>query len=136
MRFKITHIILIVMLAVAVGIIVSTLADVSTYATFEEAHDNPGQQFHVIGKLNTEKPVEVYMSSQERYFTFFMFDRDDREQKVVFYGEKPQDFEKTEEVVIIGSMEEAIFTATNILLKCPSKYDEDGFDTTEEFTSE
>jgi len=136
MRFKKSHIVLIVLLAVAVGIIISTLSDVSSYATFRQAAANPEQQFHIIGNLNTEKPIELSMLSQERYFSFYMTDSNNEEQKVIFYGEKPQDIEKTEQIVIIGSMKEDVFLASNILLKCPSKYDTEGFDTTEEYSAD
>ena len=35
---------------------------------------------------------------------------------------KPQDFEKSEQIVVIGKMEAGNFVASDILMKCPSKY--------------
>ena len=52
---------------------------------------------------------------------------------VVYYGAKPQDFERSEQVVIVGKVvpgpskqeNKAVFVADQILTKCPSKYTED-----------
>jgi cytochrome c-type biogenesis protein CcmE len=37
---------------------------------------------------------------------------------------KPQDFERSESVVLIGKVENDTFHAKEILMKCPSKYNE------------
>ena len=42
--------------------------------------------------------------------------------QVVYKGTKPQDFEKSEQVVVMGKMEGETFKASSLLLKCPSKY--------------
>ena len=135
MGLKKTHILLIVLIVVAVGIIISTMSDVSSYSDFEEAARYSGKEFQVIGKLDTKKPIELSMEKEARSFSFYITDRKNVEKKVVFKGEKPQDFEKSEQVVIMGSMKEDVFSATNILLKCPSKYNKKGNDTEEKFKS-
>lgn len=43
-------------------------------------------------------------------------------QRVIYFNPKPQDFDKSEQVVITGAMRNDIFVADKILLKCPSKY--------------
>ena len=133
MGLKKTHILFIILAVVAIGIIISTMSDVSSYSDFEEAAKYPGKEFQVIGKLNTQKPIELSMKTEEKYFSFYMFDRKNVERKVVFKGEKPHDFEKSEQVVITGKMKDEIFMTSNILLKCPSKYDKKGNDTEEDF---
>jgi cytochrome c-type biogenesis protein CcmE len=35
---------------------------------------------------------------------------------------KPQDFERSEQIVLTGSMNGDTFEASDMLLKCPSKY--------------
>jgi len=133
MVLKKTHILLIILLAVSIGIVISTISDVDTYSDFEEAALNQEREYHIIGKLNINKPIDTQISYEGNSFTFYMYDRKGTEKKVVFYGEKPQDFEKSEQVVLIGKMKNDIFEATHILLKCPSKYDKEGNDTQEEF---
>jgi cytochrome c-type biogenesis protein CcmE len=56
------------------------------------------------------------------YFSFFIRDKDGVEKKVILLREKPQDFELSEQIVITGKMKAEEFIATDILLKCPSKY--------------
>ncbi len=58
------------------------------------------------------------------YFTFILVDTNQLEQHVVYFNPKPQDFERSEQVVITGNMQKDMFVADKILLKCPSKYTE------------
>ncbi len=58
------------------------------------------------------------------YFAFYMRDNQGLESKVVFNGSKPQDFERSEQIVLTGKMIGNEFHASKILMKCPSKYEE------------
>jgi cytochrome c-type biogenesis protein CcmE len=51
-----------------------------------------------------------------------MIDEKGKESKVVYHNPEPTDFERSEKIVIVGSMEGDHFEASKILLKCPSKY--------------
>ena len=51
------HLIIILLIALAIGAIISTLKDSSTYASIAIAKASPGSEFHVIGKLNKEKEL-------------------------------------------------------------------------------
>jgi cytochrome c-type biogenesis protein CcmE len=43
-------------------------------------------------------------------------------------AEKPQDFERSEQIVLTGKMRGEDFVASDMLMKCPSKYkDEETF---------
>jgi cytochrome c-type biogenesis protein CcmE len=124
---KISHIIAILGVAVITGIIITTFSGSGTYSHFEEAFANPGRDFHIIGTLNTAKPLEYDSRIDHNLFAFYMFDQQGNESKVIYRGAKPQDFEKSEQVVIIGNAEsENVFLAKQLLLKCPTKYNEDG----------
>jgi cytochrome c-type biogenesis protein CcmE len=65
------------------------------------------------------------------YFSFFMKDNKGQECKVVFTGTKPQDFERSEQVILTGKMIGNEFHASKILMKCPSKYKQDKIEVTE-----
>jgi len=121
---KIIHIIIILVLVIAVGIVVSTVIDSSTYSDFSQATGRPGQEFHIIGKLSPGKPLIYDALLNPDEFTFYMLDENGREQKVIYHHAKPQDFEKSDKVVIIGTMKGDIFEAKSLLLKCPSKYND------------
>ncbi|HEX4886755.1 MAG TPA: cytochrome c maturation protein CcmE [Luteibaculaceae bacterium] len=121
---KKTHIIAIVIIAVAIGAIISTLSDSSTYADFAEAFNNPGEEFHVVGKLDKSAAIDYNPNNDPNLTVFTMIDNQGRSSKVYLSKSKPQDFERSESVVLIGKVEGDAFYANNILMKCPSKYSE------------
>ena len=51
-----------------------------------------------------------------------MKDNEGKEEKVVLRKAKPQDFERSEQIVLTGKVEKGQFIATDMLMKCPSKY--------------
>jgi len=122
---KKTHIFILVFVVAAIGVIISLFANTSTYTDFTAALDNPGKEFHIIGKLVKEKPIVYDTKVDANKFTFYMTDQKGKEKLVTYKGAKPQDFEKSEQVVVIGKMENGDFLASSLLLKCPSKYNED-----------
>jgi cytochrome c-type biogenesis protein CcmE len=115
-----------VFIVAAIGVIISLFANTSTYTDFKVAVDNPGKEFHIIGKLVKEKPIVYDSKMDANRFSFFMVDENGIEKQVIYKGAKPQDFEKSEQVVVIGKIEEdGQFKASSLLLKCPSKYNEE-----------
>lgn len=121
---KKSHILAIVIIAVAIGAIISTVSDAATYADFSAAQQSPGKEFQVVGELNKDKQISYLPEENVNEFSFYMIDKQGTEQKVVFNGAKPQDFERSEQVVITGSQEGDEFHADKILMKCPSKYND------------
>lgn len=129
---KISHIIAIIIIAVAIGVIVSTSGEASRYVTFKEATtmaaDGDDNKIHVVGKLKKDSAgniIEMHYSPKEdpNLFTFTLIDTNNEPKQVVYYHPKPQDFEKSEQVVVVGNMQENVFVAKEILMKCPSKYE-------------
>ncbi|MES2732131.1 MAG: cytochrome c maturation protein CcmE [Bacteroidota bacterium] len=132
---KKTHIIGIVVIAIAIGIIVTAASDSSTYVTFKEAFsmakEGASGDIHVVGKLKKDAAghivgMEYHPQLDPNYFTFVMLDNNNEEHQVVLYKPKPQDFDRSEQIVVIGSVKDNMFVASNILLKCPSKYKDNG----------
>lgn len=119
---KKSYIIAMVLIAVAFAAIISTVSDSGTYANFNEASSHEGKVFHVVGKLNRDKPYEYHPEKNANLFTFYLYDNNGNERKVLLNKAKPQDFDKSEQIVIIGKMKGEDFIASDILLKCPSKY--------------
>ncbi len=112
--------------------IVSTAGDASSYVTFTDAHDmalkGNNTKIHVVGELKKSESGEILglqTSADKLSFTFTMVDENGMEQ-VVFYNEPmPADFTRSEQVVVIGSFKNESFVADKILMKCPSKYQEE-----------
>jgi cytochrome c-type biogenesis protein CcmE len=121
---KKVHILGIVIIAVAIGAILTTLSNTSTYADFTEAALEPDSEFHVVGKLNKEKETVYDPHTNANLFSFYMIDNKGKECRVVLHKNKPQDFERSEQIVLIGKMQGNEFEATDILMKCPSKYND------------
>ena len=120
------HIIGIVLIAVAIGAILTSLSTGSTYASFKEADEKPRSEYHVVGKLDTAKPAIYDPAKNANEFTFYMIDNEGAEKKVILAKAKPQDFERSEQLVIIGKSNgpNNDFIANDILMKCPSKYND------------
>lgn len=119
---KKTHIIALVVLALAFGIIVSMIGDYSSYEPFSKALENEGVEYHVAGTYIKEKGMEYNPEVDANLFSFYMLDREGNESKVICNDDKPQDFELADELVVIGKMKDGIFHASELLTKCPSKY--------------
>ena len=118
------HIIGIIVIAIAIGVIVASLKSTSTYADFTEALANPGKEFHVVGKLDKSQPQIYDPKINTDEFLFSMIDNKGVIKHVVLHKSKPQDFEKSEQIVLIGKMKGDEFHANDILMKCPSKYND------------
>jgi cytochrome c-type biogenesis protein CcmE len=56
------------------------------------------------------------------YFSFYIRDENKVLKKVIRRAPKPQDFELSEKIVVTGKLVGDTFEASDILMKCPSKY--------------
>ncbi len=132
---KTSHIFGLIIIAIAIGIIMTTASDASTYADFATAEtmmkQGENEAIHVVGKPKKDGSGNIVGMKYEpavdaNRFEFVLVDNNNREQKVIYNDAKPQDFGKAEQIVIIGNMENDVFKCSKILLKCPSKYQEGG----------
>jgi cytochrome c-type biogenesis protein CcmE len=129
---KKTHILIILVIAAAIGIIMSTAGDASTYVSFGEAYQmstaGNKKEIHVVGELKKDASgnvIGIEPGIDRVSFSFVMVDDKGKEQKVEYNQPMPQDFTKSEKVVVIGNYQGDTFKASKILLKCPSKYQEE-----------
>ncbi len=119
-----------VVIAIAIAVIISVYSNSSTYGSFKDAKSTD-TELHVVGHLNKQKQLYYDATKDANYFTFYMKDNKGEECKVVFTGSKPQDFERSEQIVLTGQMRGNEFHAKHILMKCPSKYKQDQVEVTE-----
>jgi cytochrome c-type biogenesis protein CcmE len=127
MKIKKIYIVAVVMIGVAIALLTTSSDDLSTYATFAEAQQT-GKEVKVVGHLSKEKEMIYNPTSDPNRFVFYIKDTGGEERKVVLMKAKPQDFEQSEQIVVTGRMTDGEFVATDILMKCPSKYkDEEVF---------
>lgn len=119
---KKTHIVALILIVISIGVIISMTGDYSRYETFATALGAEGKEFHIVGELARKEDILYEPEKDPNYFAFYMKDKSGDERKVVFQGAKPQDFERSEQIVLTGKMEGDEFHASKILMKCPSKY--------------
>lgn len=126
------HIFGIIVIAAAIFIIIVSAGDASQYVNFDEAYalaqNGNTKKIHVVGELKKDEKGNIlgmeYNIENPNYFAFTMVDDKNREEKVVFYDAKPADFERSEQIVVVGNVQNNQFVADKILMKCPSKYEE------------
>ncbi|HLY70858.1 MAG TPA: cytochrome c maturation protein CcmE [Puia sp.] len=122
------HIVLLVFIAVAIGLLVSFMGSLSTYETIASARQKEGRSVTIIAKLDNTRPVEYNAVKNPNYCSFYISDTLGNKAKVEYFFEKPYDMEKAERVVLKGKMKGNVFEITQkdgILIKCPSKYTDD-----------
>lgn len=126
---KKTHIVAIIFIAVAMAFMIGSVNDSSSYADFDEAFNNPQKEYHVVGELDRSEEIAYNPEINPNITKFTMVDKKGERRKVVLNKSKPQDFERSESVVLIGKASGEDFHATEMLMKCPSKYkDEESFE--------
>jgi len=114
------HIIALVMLLVGVYVLVTASKDVTTYANYSDAVS--GQRVRIAGELAREMPMVYDPAVNAEEFSFYMKDSKGVTKQVKLDQAKPQEFERSETVVVTGYLDKDVFYADDILVKCPSKY--------------
>jgi len=118
------HIILLVLIAVAIAVLVSFMGDVTTYDTVTSAKEKPGKFVHLIARLD-KNSLQYDPVKDPNYLTFVAVDSLGSKIKVVYNNTKPTDMEKSERLVLKGSVQGGHFECQSSLIKCPSKYKDD-----------
>lgn len=116
------HIIGLIIIAISIGFIAINSNEYSTYADFKTATESPSKEFHIVGRLDKSKPQVYNPLKDPNYFEFEMVDEKGVLSKVIYKGTKPDGFDQTEKIVVAGKFENNNFVASQILMKCPSKY--------------
>jgi len=117
--------IIVAAVVVAAALIFGAMSFVETnveYTNFQTAM-NSHKKVQVKGEWVREK--ESSFNAGTTQFSFFMKDDNGQELKVVYDGAKPNNFELANAVVVKGRYQDGYFHASDILTKCPSKYEAD-----------
>ena len=93
-------------------------SNLTPYVSFEEA-SRMGGKVQVAGGL-VEDSTKYLDATEELQFA--MVDDDGNTMTVHYNGVKPGNFEEAVQIVAIGSYQEGVFHAEQLLVKCPSKY--------------
>lgn len=93
---------------------------ISTYVNFEQAESRSSS--HVVGVWDSSQ--EYGFSRETMQFSFYMKDEDGNVRRVIYPRPKPNNFEQATQLVVIGEMRNNVFYANDMLMKCPSKYND------------
>lgn len=121
---KKTHIIILVFIAISIAVLLSFMGDITTYDTVISAKEKPGKFVHLIAKME-QNSLKYDPVKDPNYLAFTAVDSLGNSIKVVYHNTKPTDIEKSERLVLKGSVQGDHFECKDILLKCPSKYKDD-----------
>ena len=124
---KVSNIIGLIAIAMGIGVLISMTASFSEYTNFATAVDKPNEIHQIIGELSLEDPIVYNPQIDPNSFSFHMVDKKGMKKKVICQRDKPQDFERSEQVILKGRMNinEDVFLAHEVQLKCPSKYQDE-----------
>lgn len=93
---------------------------INSYVNFEQADDRGSA--HVVGTWDDSR--DWGFSRENMRFSFYMKDQDGNVRRVIYPKPKPNNFEQATQLVVIGEMKNDVFYANEMLLKCPSKYND------------
>ena len=124
---------LVLMLGFASLLFLNFGEQVGGYMDFTQAAET-GAAAHVVGYWEADQAYRY--DPAQNLFTFYMRDEQGAVRKVHYPNPKPANFEDAEKLVIEGQMQGDVFVANHILVKCPSKYnDERGLQEIQNVTS-
>jgi cytochrome c-type biogenesis protein CcmE len=110
-------------IVVIAGIILGALNFLESnveYADFSTA-ERTNKKVQVKGEWIKDQPTNF--DAEKVKFSFYMKDEANRVSKVVLDGAKPNNFELATSVVAKGKYANGEFHASDVLTKCPSKYE-------------
>ena len=117
------------LIAIVVALIVqATMSTGAYYMTVDEVRNSSatlvGERVRVNGAV---VPGSENWNAQEITLRFAISDEKSSQQlPIVFYGPRPDNFQRAASAIVEGEMlPDGTFKAETLLLKCPSRYEED-----------
>ncbi len=121
MNIKVIIAVIVIIVAIAFGAS-SFLESNIEYGTFSKAIET-SKKIQVKGEWVKDQPTTFDLEKGE--FHFYLKDEGGKTLPVVFKGARPNNFEIATSVVVKGKYQDNAFFASEILTKCPSKYETD-----------
>ncbi|MBA4168309.1 MAG: cytochrome c maturation protein CcmE [Chitinophagaceae bacterium] len=122
------HVVMLVGIAAVIAVLISLMGDLSTYETLASAKQKQGKSVTIIARLDKSDPIVFDPAKNANFTSFHVVDSLGNRARVEYHFEKPFDMEKSERIVLKGTMHGDVFDITRkdgILIKCPSKYKDD-----------
>ena len=103
------------------GVVGAFMSNASPYVTVAQAKSTGGDNLHLVGVLQKETFRQDITNG---HITFDLKDTDGKTIQVEHIGSRPASLMDADKVVAIGSIKGDRFVSHDLLVKCPSKYDE------------
>ena len=118
---KLKHVIGFIVIAACVAVGAYMLkTSMTPYLPFREAMAASGREVQIIGAI-VKGTSSIDSKTGLRRFT--LTDKDGARLDVETRENLPANFEHAKSVVAVGAYKDGVFTASRILVKCPSKYE-------------
>jgi cytochrome c-type biogenesis protein CcmE len=120
-------IVIIVLVALIGGILVATYLNSNDKTTFSKALLNLDKQVKIVGTFDKTHSVEYDAQLDADLTKFYVIDSEGKSCFVHLRDKqgKPMGLEQSENVTIEGKMgQDGVFYASHMLMKCPSKYND------------
>jgi len=111
----------VIAIAAMIGVGYAFLTNASPYVTIDQAKHSEGDRLHLMGQIQKDS---ITTDLQDRSLRFKLKDSDGAMVTVKYTGEPPESLREATQVVAIGQMKGDSFVSQQLLLKCPSKYQE------------
>lgn len=121
------HIVIIVVVAIVSAILVSTYTSSVDSVSFAQAKLSEGTQVKIVGTFDKTKEIEYDALKDANLTKFYVIDQDGRSECVYLHDKqgRPMGLAQSENVTIEGKYDvDGTFHASNLLMKCPSKYND------------
>lgn len=100
-----------------------TQTNISYEEDFTQIVKTSNKTIKATGAWVKAKNYEI--DKKKNLFSFYMEDAYGNQLKVIYKGTIPNNFESATSVVVTGKYSDGYFLASDILTKCPSKYEEE-----------
>jgi cytochrome c-type biogenesis protein CcmE len=104
------------------GVVIAFSNSASPYVTIRQAKGASGDRLHLAGTVD---PTSVHTDVYARTLSFRLTDQDGDTIQVINRGEIPPNLSEAKNVVAVGGVKNGVFESTQLIVKCPSKYEAD-----------
>lgn len=104
-----------------VGVVGAFMSNASPYVTVAQAKTQQGDSLHLAGVLVKDSCTTDLTTGHTK---FTLKDADGATIQVEHVGSRPPTLMQADKVVAIGAMKGGHFVSHDLLVKCPSKYEE------------
>ena len=115
-----------ILIIVSLGVTLYTFSfAIAQHVTISQVEKMPGQSVQVPGKILKDTVNYDAAHTELRFDIEEMKTKQPKRMTVVYKEPKPENFDSATSVEAVGMYKNGVFYARNLLVKCPSKYNDE-----------